>query len=221
MRTRPEALQEVAPGATLRVAHLSDGCFTLGPGPRAVIWVQGCDRECPGCIAPELQPREGGREVAVESLARWLSELPVRGVTVSGGEPMAQAQALEQLVRQVRTARPGLDWICYTGWAIEDLVERGLRAQRWLCEEGLDVLIDGPFVEGRPEALLRGSDNQRLIGLTLAGRALLAEGRGNPNGVQAVLREGRLFWMGIPPRGFRDGLPAALELVGVHLEEEN
>src|SRR5947207_12067562 len=90
----------------IRLARRSNHCTVLGPGTRAVLWVQGCPFRCPGCVAPETLPFRGGEAVSVASLADELIGLPeIEGVTFSGGEPMSQAAALARLVDLVRTKR--------------------------------------------------------------------------------------------------------------------
>src|ERR1700722_19472169 len=92
------------------VNRLLDRCQVLGPGVRAVIWVQGCPLRCPGCIAPETLPfaaADGnvGGVRSVADLAGWLAELDeTEGVTLSGGEPFAQAEALAELLDTVRAS---------------------------------------------------------------------------------------------------------------------
>ena len=72
----------------------------LGPGRRVVVWVAGCGLRCPGCITPQLWSRQSGRLVPVDRLADYMSRLahPLDGVTVSGGEPFEQAEALGTLL---------------------------------------------------------------------------------------------------------------------------
>ena len=78
-----------------------------GPGPRSVVWFQGCTLGCPGCFNPGTHRREGGYSVPVEELAGQLSagEPAITGVTVSGGEPFQQPRALLALVRKLRAGK--------------------------------------------------------------------------------------------------------------------
>ena len=78
----------------------------------------------------------------------------------------------------MRTAFPGKDVWCYTGFTLEkDLLAQDGRAH---CEATgellslIDVLVDGRFEEEKKSVALkfRGSSNQRLIDL----RATLKEG---------------------------------------------
>lgn len=205
----------VTAASTIRIAHKADRCATLGPGARAVIWVQGCLRACPGCIAPDLQPPDGGREATIASLAEWLLAIPdIDGLTLSGGEPMEQAAALAELIEQVAGHRDLTTW-CYTGYTLEQLVAEG-NEDRLRLLALLDVLVDGPYVEDRHTDLLwRGSDNQRILPLTPRGRTLVPDSaeRGSP--IEVVVEDDGFLVMGIPPRGFREGLERALTTRGI------
>ena len=68
-----------------------------GPGVRFVVFLQGCNLRCSCCHNPDTWGVEGGREMSATELA----ERAVRykeyfghegGVTVSGGEPLIQAE---------------------------------------------------------------------------------------------------------------------------------
>ena len=41
------------PVEALNVAAVCQATRALGPGLRAVVWVQGCPCRCPGCVAPD------------------------------------------------------------------------------------------------------------------------------------------------------------------------
>ena len=84
-----------------------------------------------------------------------------RGVTLSGGEPFAQAEALVPLCRLLRA--DGYEIAAFTGYTFEKLLA-GTDAQRELLSL-VDVLIDGPFIlaERSLELNFRGSRNQRVL----------------------------------------------------------
>ncbi len=204
----------------LHVSHQADRCSVLGPGCRAVVWVQGCPFRCPGCVAPQTQPFAGGSTVEVETLAHHLAALrDIEGVTLSGGEPMCQAAALARLVAVVREQRD-LTFMAYSGYTLEWLQERGTAAQRAFISE-LDLLIDGPYVaEQHTDLLWRGSANQRVHFLSDRYAHLAAEVDGKGTSIEFSLgTDGSVYWMGIPPPGFRDALPAALRDIGITLRE--
>jgi anaerobic ribonucleoside-triphosphate reductase activating protein len=200
----------------LRLARRTRRCRALGPGVRAVLWVQGCALHCPGCAVPETLPFAGGEEVDVEALARELTDDPgIEGVTFSGGEPMAQAPALCRLIDRLRDARD-LSILSYTGYTLEALRRSGTPAQRALLDR-LDILIDGPFLRERQTDLRwRGSDNQRVHLLTPRHRGLHASIEERGIWIEfEVSADGAIHWMGIPPPGFGETVPRALRRLGV------
>lgn len=144
----------------LRLHLAAAPIHTLGPYSRFGVWVQGCCRACPGCVTPDAQPLDGGYEMGSEELAAVILRYPeVEGLTISGGEPFLQSNALCDLILRVRQTAP-LGVIVYTGFPFEQIRDDPLTE---LC----DAIIDGAYVaeldDGRS---LRGSSNQRLILLT-------------------------------------------------------
>src|SRR5215472_6095033 len=130
------------------VSRTLDRCAVLGPGQRAVIWVQGCPLRCPGCLAGETLTFEGGTVIPVADLCAWLTGLAdVEGVTMSGGEPFSQAGSLALLLDEVREIRPDFTAMCYSGFSHAAL-RRGTDEQRGLLDR-LDLLIDGPYQRSR------------------------------------------------------------------------
>jgi anaerobic ribonucleoside-triphosphate reductase activating protein len=102
-----------------------------------------------------------------EELADTLILSGGEGVTVSGGEPFAQAGAIARVIGLVREE---IDYgvIVYSGYTFEELSERAGRDEEIALLLGeIDVLIDGLYVaeldDGRP---YRGSSNQRILPLT-------------------------------------------------------
>ncbi|MCX4673530.1 radical SAM protein [Streptomyces sp. NBC_01381] len=200
-------------GRYVRVAALHPGCRTLGPGRRCVVWVQGCPLDCAGCVTPEWIPAAGGTEVAVSELADLIADEAWDGLTLSGGEPFAQASALAQLVSLVRAQRD-LSVMSYSGWTLEHLRAHGTAEQHRLLD-GLDILVDGPYVRRRHADLRwRGSDNQRVHLLTP--RHLdWADRPDHGAGLQFVFGPGpTVRWMGVPAvPGFREAFVHGLGLV--------
>lgn len=150
---------------TLNVLQLCrNGSRALGPGLRYVIWVQGCPFRCPHCETPEGQSFEPQKLININDLANdIISRKEIEGITISGGEPFEQANALTTLIRKVRQSRPELTVISYTGYRYEQLISDSAKA--YIAE--LDLLIDGPYIhELNDNNGIRGSSNQRLIFLT-------------------------------------------------------
>ena len=163
-----------SPERVLRLAGFDRDDIVDGPGLRCVVFVQGCPHHCPGCQNPQTWAFEGGEETTPSEILRRIEDTVLdTGVTFSGGEPFAQADALADLAQMLR---PRYDVACYTGYLFEALLSKAERDEgvRRLLEN-IDILVDGPFVEARKDRLLlfRGSANQRILDVpaSLAARA--------------------------------------------------
>lgn len=149
----------------IRVSQRETSVRSLGPGRRFVLWVQGCTRNCPGCVSTGDQPLDGGYPMTTGALAAEIALSRPDGVTISGGEPFLQAEAIAEMLRMVRRDF-GYDTgvIVYTGFLLEEL--RQMPSAAPLLEQ-TDLLIDGPYVQELDDGKsLRGSSNQRVIPLT-------------------------------------------------------
>lgn len=129
----------------------------LGPGKRVGIWFCGCPRRCKGCSNPELwefQDRYRTTPEAVFEMVKDISQAHVvDGFTITGGDPMYQADELQVLIALLKSISG--DILVYTGYSIEELNAKQL--------DGISVLIDGEYIEARnTNCVLRGSDNQRI-----------------------------------------------------------
>ena len=188
----------------INLAAFSPCSSALGPGKRAVIWVQGCPFFCEGCISAAWRSFEKKEIISVSEMANKLVSLEnIGGITISGGEPFAQADALAELIRQVRK-RKKINVICFTGYVFQDLISMmdklGIRG----FLEQIDVLIDGPYIQDRSlESGLRGSANQRFLHLT---DALLEKNLAEMSRNLEILgQQGSLMMVGIPsPRELRN-----------------
>ncbi|GAA6621626.1 4Fe-4S single cluster domain-containing protein [Scytonema sp. NUACC26] len=139
------ALREI-PSGYLNIMGYVDCSEVNGPGCRAVIWVQGCARECPGCFNPDSWSFEIKQLIAVDTLVENILSNPRNtGVTFSGGEPFWQAPALADLARQVKAA--GLNVMSFSGFTLEQLQSESAPPGSQVLLEQLDILIDGPFVQ--------------------------------------------------------------------------
>ena len=107
-----------------------------GPGVRTVVFFQGCDLHCKGCQNPSTWDIKAGEQVCVGDLVNLLKkEVVNRKITISGGEPLMQQEALIELVHLL----DGFDIALYTGHQKDD-VPRELISK-------IKYLKAGPFVE--------------------------------------------------------------------------
>ena len=67
-----------------------------GPGLRFVLFLQGCPLRCKFCHNPDTWRTEGGEETTVDEMVRrilrYRTYIKSGGVTISGGEPLRQAE---------------------------------------------------------------------------------------------------------------------------------
>jgi anaerobic ribonucleoside-triphosphate reductase activating protein len=151
----------------IRISHITRKSYVDGPGERDVLFVQGCENRCPGCQNKALQDLAGGAEVGIMDLALELAATG-RDITISGGEPMLQAQAVANLLARLRALNPNVHVIVYTGFTFERLV-KAMRVIKGIHEvlSLANVIVDGPYIAELDNDLMqwRGSSNQRPINL--------------------------------------------------------
>lgn len=132
-----------------------------GPGMRAVVWVQGCPRHCAGCWNPDSLPFTIKNLITIDELESRITAIEgIDGVTFSGGEPFAQAEALAELAERLHAR--GLTIVCFTGYTLEQL-QKSNRSQWNNLLSQVDLLIDGEYSESQKIVdTYRGSANQKL-----------------------------------------------------------
>lgn len=178
---------------------MSPATKALGPGLRAAVWVQGCLKNCPGCISPEWSEHKPAHLIQSDILAEQLLAHPeVSGFTFSGGEPMLQAAGLAEVIMLARRKK-SLNLICYTGYTLEHLQSSPPSAGVDDLLAETDVLIDGDYQEDLNDDLgLRGSSNQYIHFLT--DRLSSFDFENAKRSVEIEIGDGFTFLKGIPTR---------------------
>lgn len=82
--------------------HSTESFGTVdGPGIRYVVFMQGCPMRCAYCHNPDTWEMTGGREVTADELLAEYDSckefLKNGGITVTGGEPLMQAEFVTEL----------------------------------------------------------------------------------------------------------------------------
>jgi len=138
-----------------------------GQGLRTVIWVSGCNRNCPGCFSPYTHDVNAGvkfdekakKELFSDSNEDWCS-----GITLLGGEPLHENNRAEiiGLAREYKEKFPSKTIWLYTGYCWSEILADETMAD---IIKYVDVICDGPFVESLkdPELKWVGSSNQHVI----------------------------------------------------------
>ncbi|GAA4020981.1 hypothetical protein GCM10022280_21890 [Sphingomonas swuensis] len=87
-----------------------------------MVWTQGCALACEGCFNPDSHAKANGEIIEVPALARQVNASArasgLRGLTLSGGEPLAQARAVAHLLDRLD---PALDVLLFTGHELAEI----------------------------------------------------------------------------------------------------
>lgn len=140
---------------------------TLGPGNRLVIWTKGCNKNCSGCISPEMSVIGNAKSFDVEQIFCIVKNIydteGFDGVTISGGDPFEQLDELLDLVERLKEVTN--DILVYTGYVWNSFKESLDEITISRIIRNISVLIDGPYIREQNIAglALRGSQNQRII----------------------------------------------------------
>ena len=199
----------------------------LGPGRRIGIWLQGCSIGCKGCVSQDTWAADGSKQMTVARLLSWCREVSkgqFDGITISGGEPFDQPQALHALLDGLQhwrnTAALDVDILCYSGYPLASLQKKHAALL-----QKLDALIPEPFVENKPlTQVWRGSSNQPLVLLSERGRARMQAYVDAPvdaqnKRIQTMVDGQRIWYVGIPGRGDMQALELACAEKGLKFDQ--
>ena len=151
----------------LRVLYVYDETIADGDGLRLSIYFSGCSHNCFGCHNPDSHDPEKGvlldSVLAAEIVNKVNTNPLLDGITLSGGDPMFNPEALLEFLKFLKEKTKKNIW-CYTGYTYEQLLKDPLRAE---CLKYIDTLVDGPFIMALrdPSLSFRGSTNQRILPL--------------------------------------------------------
>jgi anaerobic ribonucleoside-triphosphate reductase activating protein len=157
----------------MRIAGLVQDSIVDGPGLRFTVFTQGCPHHCEGCHNPETHDPNGGSEMPVADIVKKMLSNPLTdGITLSGGEPFAQAGGCAEIAEIAKKA--GLNVWTYTGYTFEYLFNLSDTDIKKLLSL-TDVLVDSRCILAKRSLNIRwrGSTNQRLIDVQKS----LAEGK--------------------------------------------
>ena len=145
----------------VKIAGLTNDSIVDGPGLRLTVFAQGCPHNCNGCHNPHTHDPEGGYFIDIDEIIAKAEKNPLlSGITLSGGEPFMQVEAMSELA--LEACEMGLDVIVYTGYTWEELMADE-KFMPLVC--AVDYIVDGRFeLELRTlDMPFVGSSNQRVI----------------------------------------------------------
>lgn len=148
----------------MNVARILYPVKVLGPGDRIGIWLCGCNRACPGCSNPELWSPRPEFELSIENLYHLIDQVlsnhPVDGITITGGEPFQQADDLWKLISRLSNQVP--DILVYSGYRLQELYDLNDPAVNSVLNN-IATLVDGAYIQQlNDNSSLRGSSNQQI-----------------------------------------------------------
>ena len=135
-----------------------------GEGCRVTLWVAGCTHHCKGCHNPQTWSFKSGREFTedIKNKLYNVLKLPyIKGITLSGGDPLDSFDDIFELVKDIKNSFNDKDIWLFSGYTLEDIQN----SDKNIILEYIDVLVDGEFKEELKDLSLkfRGSSNQRIL----------------------------------------------------------
>ena len=135
-----------------------------GDGCRVTLWVAGCTHHCKGCHNPQTWSFKSGKEFTedIKNKLYNVLKLPyIKGITLSGGDPLDSFDDIFELVKDIKNSFNDKDIWLFSGYTLEDIQN----SEKNIMLEYIDVLVDGEFKEELKDLSLkfRGSSNQRIL----------------------------------------------------------
>ncbi len=181
---------------SLRVHHFEPFCHSNGPGKRAVLWLQGCTLNCPGCFNPQTHSPTGGRAISIKNLLSRILQISdsVEGITISGGEPLQQLRSLLLLLSEIRK-QTNLSILLFSGFTFEEICSFPTANQLLTT---VDVLISGRYDQTADiQNLWVGSSNKTIH--ILSSRYSMKDLSNIPVAEMIITPNGEILSSGIMP----------------------
>lgn len=146
----------------MNISGISYPDVNNGLGCRVTLWVSGCSHHCKGCQNKETWDKKSGRVFSKEDkdkLFEILSKPYIKGLTLSGGDPLDSFNEALQLVKEIRdTFGSAKDIWLYTGYTLEQINN----SEKKEILPYVNYLVDGLFELDKRDITLkfRGSTNQ-------------------------------------------------------------
>nr|DAO40886.1 MAG TPA: anaerobic ribonucleoside-triphosphate reductase activating protein [Herelleviridae sp.] len=150
-----------------------------GEGFRVALYVSGCKHKCEGCHNVKTWAFDAGKEFTQEVediLFDRLSKPYIKGLTLTGGDPLFSADEILGVVKIFRERFGNTKdiWL-YTGFTMDEIknLDESQRELVNLC----DYIVDGKFVLSKRNTALpfRGSENQIIWKKNLDGEFFESE----------------------------------------------
>lgn len=146
----------------MNISGISYPDVNNGLGCRVTLWVSGCSHHCKGCQNKETWDKKSGRVFSKDDkdkLFEILSKPYIKGLTLSGGDPLDSFDEVLQLVKEIRdTFGSTKDIWLYTGYTLDQIKN----SEKKEILPYINYLVDGLFELDKRDITLkfRGSSNQ-------------------------------------------------------------
>lgn len=146
----------------MNISGISYPDVNNGLGCRVTLWVSGCSHHCKGCQNKETWDKKSGRVFSKEDkdkLFEILSKPYIKGLTLSGGDPLDSFDEVLQVVKEIRdTFGSAKDIWLYTGYTLGQINN----SEKKEILPYINYLVDGLFELDKKDITLkfRGSSNQ-------------------------------------------------------------
>ena len=152
-----------------------------GDGLRVVLWLSGCSHRCFNCQNPQTWDVNSGipfDESAKKELFRELDKDYISGLTLSGGDPLHEANldGVLHLVNRFRLQFPNKSIWLYSGYTWNQVMcpvitddfnpsRDELIQKRKEIVKQCNIFVDGRYIDSQrnPSKKWAGSDNQRVV----------------------------------------------------------
>lgn len=102
-----------------------------GPGIRTVLFMQGCNIHCAGCQNKTTWDINKGKSIEIADLVKDIFNNSInKKITISGGEPLYQKNALIELVNALKKER--FDIALYTSYRKRDVPIKVIKCLKYL-----------------------------------------------------------------------------------------
>lgn len=144
-----------------------------GLGCRVTLWVSGCPHHCKGCHNQHTWDANSGipfSNKSKEQLFEILSNPYIKGLTISGGEPLFSynISELADLVEEIKIKFPTKDIWLYTGYTLDEIKNMlyilDVNSFLYTILLNIDYIVEGRYEENLRDTSLafRGSSNQNI-----------------------------------------------------------
>lgn len=143
-------------------AKINDMDVVNGEGVRVSIFFSGCTHHCKNCFNSELWNFDYGvpfTSETIDTIIELMKPDYIKGLSILGGEPFQNEEALRNLARRVKKIYPTKDIWVWTGYEFNNIPQNTRDILSYV-----DVIVDGRYDENKKTFLLpfRGSENQKI-----------------------------------------------------------